>query len=278
MPVFERKFVPNVMSYRQISLSKTRAFCCAILRFLSNSGRRMSCRVTTLWAITWPDNVLIFLDAERSWRTTPWGKLDFLMRQQDAHESRGMRNNCLLPIAPIVLTVQMVAGVLFHGMILGPWKQYSMSSLNTLYSLIEAMEAFPSVSLSAIVLSTVQLVMLSEDKVCWASKWISLCRVHETVWSCLSSTVDFKTLSSVVQYSGNETSSRLSGTKTHNGTLGLVSMSDSEGAVTYSRLLWVVQWLNLALNLAMRLSTRALCSSACSFLAARLQCLEGGCI
>jgi hypothetical protein len=48
----------------------------------------------------------------------------------------------------------------------------------------------------------------------------------------MSSTVDFKALSSVVLYSGNETS----GMKTHNGTLGLVSMSDSAGAVTYSRL------------------------------------------
>jgi hypothetical protein len=35
-------------------------------------------------------------------------------------------------------------------------------------------------------------------------------------------------------YSGNETSSRWSGMKTHNETLGLVSMSDSAGAVTYS--------------------------------------------
>ena len=63
--------------------------------------------------------------------------------------------------------------------------------------------------------------------------------------------VDYKTLSYVVLYSGNETSSRWSGTKTHNGTLGLVSMSDSGGAVTYS-FWWDVQQLDLALNLAMR--------------------------
>ena len=77
-----------------------------------------------------------------------------------------MQNNRLLCIAPIVSTVPMVEGVLLCGMILGPWKQYSMSSSNTLYSSIEAMEAFLTESSLAIVLSTVQLVMLSEDKVC----------------------------------------------------------------------------------------------------------------
>jgi len=43
-----------------------------------------------------------------------------LIRQQDAPESKRMRNNRLLRIAPVVFTVQMVAGVSFHGMILGP--------------------------------------------------------------------------------------------------------------------------------------------------------------
>ena len=234
MPVFERKLVPNIMSYLQLLLSKTRAFCCAILRFLSNSGRRMSRRVITCWAMTWPDYVLILLDAERSWRTAPWGKLDFLIRQQDAPESKRMWNNHLLCIAPIVFTVQMVVCVSFCGMILGPWKQYSMSSENTSYSLIEAIEVFPTESSSSIVLSMVQSVLLSEDKVCWVSKWNSLCGMHGTVWSCVSSMVDFRTLLFVVPYSGNKKSSRWSGTKTHNGTLGLVSMSDSAGAVTYS--------------------------------------------
>ncbi len=64
--------------------------------------------------------------------------------------------------------------------------------------------------------------------------------------------VDFKILLSIVLYSGNETLSRSSGMKTHKGTLGLVSISDYAGAVTYSPLLWVVQRLDVALNLAMR--------------------------
>ncbi len=41
------------------------------------------------------------------------------MRQQEAPESKG-QNNRLLQIAPIVLTVQMVVGVSFLGMIFGP--------------------------------------------------------------------------------------------------------------------------------------------------------------
>jgi hypothetical protein len=129
-----------------------RAFCCAILWFLSNSGRCMSRRAITCWTMTQPDSVFIFLDTERSWGTASWGKLAFLMRKQDEPESKRMQNKCLLHIAPIVFTVQMFAGVLFHGIILGPWKKYSMSSSNTSYSSIEAMEAFPKESSLAIVL------------------------------------------------------------------------------------------------------------------------------
>jgi hypothetical protein len=39
-----------------------------------------------------------------------------------------MWNNRLLHIVPIVLMMQIVAGVLFFGMTLGPWKQSLMSS------------------------------------------------------------------------------------------------------------------------------------------------------
>ena len=116
-----------------------------------------------------------------------------------------MQNNRLLRIAPMVLTVHMVAGVSFRGTTFGPWKQYSMLSSNTSLSK-EASEAFPTESSSAIVLSTIQLV---------------------------SSNSDFKTLTSIVLKSGNETSSRSFGTKTQRGTLRLSSMSDSAGAMTY---------------------------------------------
>ena len=51
---------------------------------------------------------------------SPIGRLDFLMKQQEAPESKRMRNNCLLRIAPMVLTVQIGAGVSFLGMIFGP--------------------------------------------------------------------------------------------------------------------------------------------------------------
>ena len=80
----------------------------------------MSCRVTTCWAMTWLDKVFIFLPVGRSLRTTPVCKLDRLIRHQEAPESKRMRNNCLLRIAPMVLTVQIVAGVSFLGMIFGP--------------------------------------------------------------------------------------------------------------------------------------------------------------
>ena len=52
--------------------------------------------------------------------TTPVGKLDHLIRQHEAPESKRMWNNCLLQIAPMVLTVQIVAGVSFFKMISGP--------------------------------------------------------------------------------------------------------------------------------------------------------------
>ena len=72
------------------------------------------------WAMTWPDEVLMFLPLERSFRMTPFGRLDFLMRQQEAPESKRIWNNRLLCIVPTVLTAQIVAGVSFMEMILGP--------------------------------------------------------------------------------------------------------------------------------------------------------------
>ena len=86
--LFWKENVPKIISYWQLMLSKMRAFCCKICLFLSNSGRRMLCRVTTCCVITWPDKVLIFLPLERSFRSTPVGRLDFLMRQQEAPEPR----------------------------------------------------------------------------------------------------------------------------------------------------------------------------------------------
>ena len=74
MPLLERKLVPKIMFYRQLSLSKMRAFCCIIRLFLSKSGWRISRRVTTCWTITWPDKVLIFLPFEER---LPWVGLTF---------------------------------------------------------------------------------------------------------------------------------------------------------------------------------------------------------
>ena len=70
--------------------------------------------------MTWPDKVFMFLLVGRSLRATPVGRLDHLIRQQEAPESKRMWNNCLLRIVPMVLTVQIVAGVSFLGMIFGP--------------------------------------------------------------------------------------------------------------------------------------------------------------
>jgi hypothetical protein len=69
--------------------------------------------------MTWPDKVFIFLLVGRSLRMTPVGRLDCLIRQQEAQESKRMPNNCLLWIAPMVLTMQIVGGVSFLGMIFG---------------------------------------------------------------------------------------------------------------------------------------------------------------
>lgn len=49
------------------------------------------------------------------------------MRQLDNPESKKMQNKHLLSIAPLILTVQILACVLFLGMIWGPWKQSSIS-------------------------------------------------------------------------------------------------------------------------------------------------------
>ena len=70
--------------------------------------------------MTWLDKDFIFLQAGRSLRTTSVGRLDCLIRQQEARESKRMWNYRLLQIAPMVLTVQIVAGVSFLGMIFGP--------------------------------------------------------------------------------------------------------------------------------------------------------------
>ncbi len=70
--------------------------------------------------MTWLDKGFIFLSVERSLRTTPLGRLDLFIRQHEAPESKRMRNNHLLWIVPMVLTVQIVVGVSFLGMIFGP--------------------------------------------------------------------------------------------------------------------------------------------------------------
>ena len=118
MPVFERKLVPRMMSYWQESLLKTSALCLKICHFLSNSGSQMSCRVMTCVAWKWPDNILTFLSVGKAVRATPCGKLECFMRHQEAPESRRMQNNLLTCIDPMVLTMQLVAGVLFVGMVM----------------------------------------------------------------------------------------------------------------------------------------------------------------
>lgn len=262
MPVLERKLVHKIMSYWQLSLSKTRAFCCGIRLFLSNSGRCMSHRVTTCWAITWPDKVLIFLPLDRSLSKTPMGRLDFLMRQQEAPESKRMQNNHLLWIGPMVFTVQIVAGVSFLGMIFGPWKQYLMLSLKNVH-FKQGLEAFPTESSSVVSHMTVLFVILAEES---ELKGNSLCMLHETELSSVSSSGTFNMLLSIVLRSGNETLSSSPGTKTHTGTLGLRSMLDSVGKRTYSRLLWAVHQQDFAQKHAMRSSTWSLRAWFCSFL------------
>ena len=118
--------------------------CYEIYLSLSNLQMHKSSRVTTCWAMTWPDNVLLLLLLERSLRRTPFGELNSFMREQDAPESKRMWNNCLLCIVPIMLTVQTVAGVSFLGMIFGPQKQYLLSSSKTSNMSQEAMKMFPT--------------------------------------------------------------------------------------------------------------------------------------
>ena len=57
--------------------------------------------------------------------------------------------------------------------------------------------------------------------------------VHETVLSYVLSNVGLKFSSSVVLWSGNDRSSKTVEMKTHIRTLGLMSMSDFVGAMTY---------------------------------------------
>lgn len=84
--------------------------------------------------------------SQRSLRLAPWGKHECLIRQQDEPESIMMPSNCLLHIVPMMLTVHIVAGTTFFGMILGLWKQNLMSwSLTSLTSRV-ATEAFSTES------------------------------------------------------------------------------------------------------------------------------------
>ena len=109
------KLVLRIIQYWQVSLSKICEHCCAMQKFLSNSGRCMSCRVTIWWPWSCPD-----MEEERSFGITPWGKLDFLIRQQDVPELSRMQRRHWLCKAPIVFTVQMVAGFSLQMRSLGP--------------------------------------------------------------------------------------------------------------------------------------------------------------
>jgi hypothetical protein len=78
---------------------------------------------------------------------------------------------------PMVMTGLIVAGVSLMGMIFGPWKQYSMSSLKTSYTSSEAMEAFTTEPLSVVSHVMVLFVMIAEES---ELKGKSVCMLHES--------------------------------------------------------------------------------------------------
>lgn len=80
-------------------------------------------RVNTCCTMTLLVSVLAALFSARSFKKIPFGKHDGLITQHDESECKRMRHNCWLHIAPMVLTVQMIALVSFVGMTLGPWNQ-----------------------------------------------------------------------------------------------------------------------------------------------------------
>ena len=106
-----------------------------------------------------------------------------------------------------------------------------MSSLKTSYTSSKAMEVFPTESSSVVSHMMVLFVMLAEES---ELKGNSLCMLHETELSSVSSSGTFNILFSIVMRSGNETLSSSPRTKIHTGTLGQRSMYDSVDARTYS--------------------------------------------
>ena len=94
-------------------LLNTKAFCCVIFRFLSNSGKRISCIVTTWVDLTDPARVLRDLVSTSSFGTMPFGNTDFLIRHWLDPESSNTFSSLLLLTAPMEFTMHIVAGHLF---------------------------------------------------------------------------------------------------------------------------------------------------------------------
>jgi hypothetical protein len=80
----------------------------------------MSRKVTTCLEKSRPDIALTVFESARSSEITQCGKHDLFIRQQEEPESKRMQNKCLLWMVPMVLTVQIVAGVLFLRTTFGP--------------------------------------------------------------------------------------------------------------------------------------------------------------
>ena len=88
--------------------------------FLSNSGRRMSRRVTICPADNLPAKVLKDLLLLSSTGTIPLGKHDLLIKHALDPESKSTLNNLRLLMHPIVLQMHMDTGVSLRCWTLGP--------------------------------------------------------------------------------------------------------------------------------------------------------------
>ena len=91
----------------------------AICQLLSNLGGGCYTRCQLAWRKA-DQTVLTVFELARFLGITPCGKHDLFIRQQEEPGSKRMQNKCLLCIAQMVLTVQIVAGVLFLGTTFGP--------------------------------------------------------------------------------------------------------------------------------------------------------------
>ena len=89
-------------------VSNTNAFCCVIFRFLSNSGKRIFCIVTTWVDLTDPANVLRDFVSAHSFGTIPFGNADLLIKHWLDPESSNDLSNLLLLTDPMEFTMHKV--------------------------------------------------------------------------------------------------------------------------------------------------------------------------